>query len=223
MSYKLSVKDLKRPDKILSILRNFVKLINLNIKNLIMFSGIIILIVAVLVFYNYNIEKKEAHASFKLYQVKKDFKEDTSNVEKIAKLKTLLNDLSATKAKNLAKFELAKLYFEEKNYDEAIIYFQELSKKKITYISNAATFLTALSFQNKNECDKAINFYNTFIKKEDLLYTEKAMFNIAVCSYLLNDIPKAIEMYDTINIKYPNSNYAKLANIAKNKIKEGVN
>jgi len=223
MSYKLSVKDLKRPDKFLKVLRSFINLISLNIKTLFIFSGLIVVFVALIVFYNYIKDKKEQTASFKLYQTMKEFKDDTTNEDKIIKLQNLILNLPNTKTKYIAKFNLAKLFFEEKNYEEAINYFNKVSRKNIEFVSNASSYLLALSFQKQDECSKAINSYETFIKKEDKFFTEKAMFNIAICSEVLNDFAKAIEMYDTINIKYPDSNYAKLSSIARSKLKEGEN
>lgn len=223
MSDKISVKDLKKPDKILKLLRSFVGMISGNIKNLLILSALIVVFTSIVVFVNYRQSQSELKASKDLFEVRNSFTADTKNEEKINKLNDLIKTIKDSKAKIQAYFELANVYFADNNFKLASVYFEEVAQKEIGFLSDTALFLKAISLEKAGECKSATEIYKTFIDKNDEVYSPRAMWNTASCSVVLKDIAKANEMYDLINIKYPESDYASLALIAKNKLNKENN
>lgn len=220
MSYKISVKDLKKPDKILKALRNFVKLILGNVKYLIFSAVFIVLLSSILAFLNYSKDKKENKASFELYKAMNLFTKDTNNQDKIKAIQNLIPILKNTGAGVQANFELAKTYFAENNFTEAEKHFYIVEKANKKFISESAELLRGVTLQRNNNCQEAVIVFDKILKRNDKITAPVAMWNMASCNIVLNKKDKANEMYDLIKIKYPDSQYAKLAVLAKNNLRE---
>lgn len=220
MSYKISVKDLKKPDKILVALRNLTKLLYSNVKYL-MFSVIfLVLLGSIVVFLNHTKEKKENKASFMLYKVTNSFTKETSKQDKIKDIQGVLPSIKNTDAEIQANFELAKIYFEDANFNEAEKYFNIVSNKNKKFISESAELLKAITLQKNNKCEDAVVLFDKILKKDDKLIAPLAMWNMATCNITLKNKDKANEMFDLLKIKYPDSQYAKLSVLAKTKLNE---
>jgi tetratricopeptide (TPR) repeat protein len=218
----MSLKELKRPDKILKAILEFLKYIKNNVKLLLGIGISIIAITAIFVVFNHVVEKREEKALNLLFSVNKQIEEldQNKNIEEIIKImENVIIKMPNSNSKSIAYYYLAQLYYEFEKWDEAIKNYKLVENKASLLIKELALLGLAYSYEHKEEFDNSINAYEEILKNDKFFNKELSMINLARVYIKTNNKNKALEIINNFKIKYPNSPHIKMSSMLEGKTK----
>ena len=109
-----------------------------------------------------------------------------------------------------AKLNLAEIWIEQKEYEQAIILLEPLSYEQKN--NPFLFFHLGRAYFNTNQFDKAIEFYQKVIENnKGTLWEAEALFHQALCLLAKGDNQKAQGLFKNIEEKYPESLWSRQA------------
>ncbi|MEI6093179.1 MAG: tetratricopeptide repeat protein [bacterium] len=217
MKTKLSAKQMKSPDKLLKVMLEFFGYLRHNVKLYLVFAGIIVLITATVVSINHFTEKRENNARKTLYELGHKIQKLNPEQKETAMdmIEKELPILGNTKAGIEARYMLAEMYYNNKNWTKAISHYELLTNKAKGLIQELAYLGLAYSAENNGDVKKALDSFTKVKELNSPVYADVAMMGTARCYQKLGDKVKAGAMYESVIIAYPDTDVARLASVAK--------
>ena len=217
MKIKLSSKQMKSPDKLLKAMLEFVGYLKHNVKLYLILAGVIVLITATVVSINHFTSKNEEKARQSLYalgqKIQKLGPEQKDSAFDI--IEKELPKLGNTKAAVEARYMLAEMYYNNKDWAKAVNHYELVTKKAKGLIQELAFLGLAYSSENSGDIRKALDSFTKVKELNSPVYKDVAMMGIARCYQKLGDKVKAIATYESVIIAYPDTDVARLASVAK--------
>ena len=217
MSNKLSIKDIKSPDKFFKSMLNFVKYLRHNVKLYLILSSIVVAITAAITIVDYVQETRQDNARKEFYKIAKQIRtlntSDTSSAIKI--IEDGVGKLGNTDAGMEASYMLGDLYYNKKEWDSAIKNYQKVVTKGNGLMKELATLGIAYSKENKADLNGALESFNKIKDNKVSSYSAIAALGAGRCYQKLGDKSKALAAYEAILIAYPDTDYARQASTAK--------
>lgn len=208
MSKKISIKDLKSPDKVLKLLTRFFKYLKSNVKVLLYIAGGLVLVALVFAFLNYMKETRHKEASDILFS----YNETHSALSDETKdFKNAIDKMPSSNVKDYAIFELAERFYNKKEFKKAINYYNLIKDNSNEILKLKALLGLSYSKQAMKDYKGSIETLKEALEVEDP--THKALINFLIANsyYKLGDKNKVIEFCNSIFMKYPDSIYSKMA------------
>lgn len=217
----LSLKDLKSPDKFFRALVAFTGYLKNNVKLLLTIAGTIIIATTLVVIYGSVREKRENTAFSELYDAENRIEKIEKNrtEEEIKIYKGVLDKLADTRAAVEARYRLAEAYYKSQKWDEAIEQYRFVADHSGNIFKALALMGLGYSYEMKKDYKSAIGEFTRLNEYKESVYKSVAMLGIARCHRLSGENDKALAMYDSILISYPDTDAARMAQIAKSGIK----
>jgi len=239
---KVSRKKIKKPDEFITTTDRVIKYLIAN-KNLgYAIIGAVVLVVLVLGLLNYSIKSRKHNQGVLLAEVSTILKtplitelnedeiargakfyssSEERNESAIAKLNEIAKRFSGSGTGLYARYQLAGLYLEKGDADQAIASYQDcldqLKKRNLTNhsLEYSAYLGMAKAYFLKQEYEKASEFYQKIInsKPSPEPYLAEAMLGEARAFIKLGDFDQAGELINQLNSKYPGSVYSQLAQL----------
>ena len=128
-------------------------------------------------------------------------------------LDEIINTYKNTKYFSYAMYLKANFLYEHKNFEQAKkICLEILSFKKTKNIIVPTMYILAQCYQNLNNFDEAIKVFNDIVKEfPDHYLTPRVYESLGFCYELKGDLQKAKEVYERMNILYPGTYWASIA------------
>ena len=210
MSHKLSIKDIKSPDKFFKSMLGFVKYLRHNVKLYLIFSSIVVVITAAFSLFTYVHDTKQENARKEFYKIAKEIQKlntnDPSSAIKI--VEGSINKLGNTTTGMEATYMLGELYYSKKDWDSAIKNYEKVLNKGEGLVKELATLGLAYSKENKADFNGALDAFNKIKDNKIGTYTAVAALGAARCYQKLGDKSKALAIYESVIIAYPDTDYA---------------
>ncbi len=217
MSKKLSIKDIKSPDKFFRSMLRFVGYLKHNVKLYLVLSGIVVVITGAVVLINYLHESREEKARGEFYRIGKQIQalntDDTATAIKI--IEGDLDKLGNTGAGMEATYMLGELYYGKGNWDEAVKYYEKISNRGSGLVRELALLGLAYSKENKNDIKGALDAFNKLKDIRSSAYSAIAALGSGRCYQRLGDKANALATYEAVIIAHPDTDYARQASTAK--------
>jgi len=217
MSKKLSIKDIKSPDKFFKSMLGFIGYLRHNVKLYLFLSGVVVAITVAVVLVNYIHDSREEKGRREFYKISKQIQtlntDDTASAIKI--IEDNLDKLGNTGAGMEATYMLGELYYSKNNWDVAAKYYEKITSKGDGLIKELALIGLAYSKENKNDIKGALETFNKIKDLKVSVYSAIAALGTGRCYQRLGDKAKALAAYEAIIIAYPDTDYARQASTAK--------
>jgi tetratricopeptide (TPR) repeat protein len=128
-------------------------------------------------------------------------------------LDEIINTYKNTKYFSYAMYLKANSLYEHKNFEQAKkVCLEILSFKKTKNIIVPTMYILAQCYQNLNNFDEAIKVFNDIVKEfPDHYLTPRVYESLGFCYELKGDLQKAKEIYERMNILYPGTYWASIA------------
>jgi predicted negative regulator of RcsB-dependent stress response len=217
MSKKLSIKDIKSPDKFFKSMLSFVGYLRHNVKLYLVLSGVVVVITTAVVLVNYIHDSKEEKARNEFYNITKQIQmlntDDTASAIKI--IEGDIGKLGKTGAGMEATYMLGELYYSKKDWDAAGKYYEKASSNGEGLVKELAMLGLAYTKENKNDIKGALETFNKLKDLKASAYAAIAALGAGRCYQRLGDKANALASYEAIIIAYPDTDYARQASTAK--------
>jgi tetratricopeptide (TPR) repeat protein len=208
MSKRISIKDLKSPDKILKLLVRFFKYLKNNVKVLLYIAGGIIILALVFTTLNYMKELRHKKANEILFSYNKTHSNVTNETKEFEKI---VNKMPSSSVKDYAIYELAERFYNNKNFEKATYYYNLLIDNSNKLLKIKTLIGLSYSMQAKKDYKEAITILNKALKVNEPSHKALINFLIANNYYKLKDKNKTLEFCNVILMKYPETIYSKMA------------
>lgn len=217
MSHKLSLKDIKSPDKFFKSLVTLVKYLRHNVKLYLTLSAIVVAITAAISIVNYIHDSRQENARKEFYKMALEIQKlNTNDVNSVIKiLEGNINKLGNTDAGMEATYMLGELYYNQKDWDSAMKNYEKVIDKGDGLIKELATLGLAYTKENKADFKGALDAFNIVRDIKTSSYSAVAAIGAGRCYQKLGDKSKALAAYEAIIIAYPDTDYARQASTAK--------
>jgi len=239
---KVSRKKIKKPDEFITTTDRVIRYLIAN-KNLgYAIIGGVVFVLLVLGLVNYSIRTKKHNQGALLAEVSTILKtpllteltqeeiargakfyssSEERNESAIAKLNEIAKRFSGSGTGLSARYQLAGLYLEKGDADQAIASYQDcltqLKKRNLTnhLLESSAYLGMAKAYFIKQEYEKASEFYQKIINSNvsPEPYLAEAMLGEARTSIKLGNFDQANQLINQLNSKYPGSVYSQLAQL----------
>lgn len=217
MSNKLSIKDIKSPDKFFKSMLSFVKYLRHNVKLYLILSSVVVGITAAFTIFNYVNDTRQENARKEFYKIAKEIQklntDDVSSAIKI--IEGSISKLGNTDAGMEATYMLGELYYSKKEWDSAIKNYEKILDKGKGLIKELATLGLAYTKENKADFNGALEAFNKIKDNKTSSYSAVAALGAGRCYQKIGDKSKALATYEAIIIAYPDTDYARQSSTAK--------
>lgn len=217
MANKLSIKDIKSPDKFFKSMVSFIKYLRHNVKLYLILSSIVVGITAAISIFNYVHDTRQENARKEFYKMVKQIQklntDDTASIIKI--IEGDLKKLGNTDAGMEATYMLGELYYDKKEWDSAIKNYEKVLNKGKGLVKELATLSLAYAKENKADFNGALEAFNKIKDNKESSYAAVAALGVGRCYQKLGDKSKALATYEAIIIAYPDTDYARQSSTAK--------
>lgn len=217
MSKKLSIKDIKSPDKFFKSMLGFVGYLKHNVKLYLVLSSVVVVITVAVVLVNYIHDSREERARNEFYKVSKQIQtlnaDDTASAIKL--IENDLGKLGDTDTGMEATYMLGELYYSKNDWEAAGKYYEKVAGKADGLIKELALLGLAYSKENKNDIKGALDTFNKLKDLKGSAYSAIAALGAGRCYQRLGDKSKALAAYEAVIITYPDTDYARQASTAK--------
>ena len=245
---KVSRKQIKKPDEFITFTDRVLKQLSEK-KNLVIGAGagiVLLLLLVNLVAYSYRTQRQKAEyllaqafsilntplteeltvdqiiKGSKSYATQKERSEDA-----IAKFKQVIDKFGKSEPGLEARYHLASLYLERKEWENALYYFQEFLSALKEHHSQAEFNLTltaylgmAQAYYGKGDYEKALEYYQKVLDSKAETYLAEAGLGKAKSLAKLGKTQPAQQELEKIIQLYPDSIYAQLAELELESISE---
>ncbi|MFH1223665.1 MAG: tetratricopeptide repeat protein [Pseudomonadota bacterium] len=217
MSDRLSIKDIRSPDKFFKAMLSVVGYLRHNVKVYLIASAAVVLIVGVMVAIDHMNQSREEKARQTLYELTLRMQETglqgPDDVIKV--IQPVLEKLGNTNAGIQARYLLAGKYYEKNDWDNAVKNYGAVIDKSRGLIKELSLIGSAYSKENKGDINGALGDYSKVKDIDASSYKPVAMLGMGRCYQKLGDKNKALSSYETVVISYPDTDYARIASVAK--------
>jgi len=217
MYKKLSIKDIKSPDKFFKSMLGFVGYLRHNVKLYLTLSAIVVVITAAVSVINYVNDSREEKARKELYRISKEIQSlntnDPNSVIKI--LEGSLDKLGNTGTGMEANYMVGELYYNKKEWTSAVKYYEKAANKGSGLIKELAILGLAYSKENMSDVKGALEMFTKLKNTKASAYAAVAELGVGRCYQKLGDKSKALAAYEAMIIAYPDTDYARQASTAK--------
>ena len=217
MSNKLSIKDIKSPDKFFKSMLGFIKYLRHNVKLYLILSLVVVVITAAFTIFNYINDTRQENARKEFYKISQEIQKlntnDPSSAIKI--IESSLNKLGNTSTSMQATYMLGELYYNKKEWDAAIKNYEKVLNKGTGLVKELATLSLAYAKENKTDFTGALEAFNKIKDNKTSSYSAVAALGAARCYQKLGDKSNALATYEAIIIAYPDTDYARQSSTAK--------
>ncbi len=228
-------KELKRPDVVLTELREGYHWVEKHIRSVVIIFAVLFGGLAIWTLSNHYVGQKEDKALSSFYTAEKSLEKKRQELlskklkdtlkelhQEMAQIETVAQQFPKSKAAFLSYLKLGDLSSEQKQYSEALGYYEKALK-----LSNGKFYkilvLYNLGYMNEilGQCDKAIEWFNkitSYQKQRFLLWTlgyrpnafwlSSAYFGIGRCYEKQKQPEAAKEAYLRVSDEFPNTPYA---------------
>jgi tetratricopeptide (TPR) repeat protein len=206
---KISRKELlKKPDEFITTSNRIYAWITKNLKAVILTGVTVVLLVAAAWGYLAYRSYREAQAQQKYFAAVELQDLD----QKIKNLKAVTSDFSGTKGSDKAWVSLGNLYFQKKDYPQAIQAYQTaLSGNRFPQDFQTLTRESlAYALEEKEDLKGAAALFTQILNGADPLLKENAYLNLARVYQKMGQTKEAKAALQNFLKAYPNSNYAPL-------------
>ncbi len=217
MSKRFSLKELKSPDKFFKVMLKFVTYLRSNVKAYLVFSAVVVSITLAYVIINNVSEKRENKARTILFNLSLSMKDMTSENpdDYIKKIEAELDKLGSTDAGMEARYMLAELYYNKKDWDKALSYYSYVSGHISGLLQELSIMGEAYSLENKGDTKGALDKFQELRDATPSVYKAVSLLGIGRCYKKIGDKGKALSAYESVIVSYPDTDYARMASIEK--------
>ncbi len=217
MAKRFSSKALKSPDQFFKAMLKFVGYLKSNVKAYLVFSAIVVVITLGYVVINHISDKREENARTALFKMNANIKVmGSSNLgDHIKIVEAELDKLGSTTAGMEARYMLAELYYSKGDWDKAITQYNYVLDNTDGLLQELSIMGAAYSLENKGDINGALKKFETLKDLTPYLYKAVSLLGIGRCYKKLGDNGKALSAYESVIISYPDTDYARMASIAK--------
>ncbi len=217
MSHKLSLKDIKSPDRFFKSLLNLVKYLRHNVKLYLTLSAVVVAITAAISIVNYIHDSRQENARKEFYKMSLEIQKlNTNDVNSVIKIiEGNISKLGNTDAGMEATYMLGELYYNQKDWDSAMKNYEKVVDKGNGLIKELATLGVAYTKENKADLKGALDAFNLVRDIKTSSYSAVAAIGAGRCYQKLGDKSRALAAYEAIIISYPDTDYARQASTAK--------
>ncbi|WP_028973564.1 tetratricopeptide repeat protein [Spirochaeta cellobiosiphila] len=140
--------------------------------------------------------------------------------DKEAKLNNLIEEINNLESsESLSKwpkqrllFLTGKVYFDLQNWSEAADTYLETANVQSSYLTTLSLFNASVAYEQNGDLNKALEILDQLESYDDEAVEKiHGLFNKGRLLEKLNRTPEAIEIYQSLETKYPNSDWTKLA------------
>ena len=200
-------KDLKKPDPFVALSARFYSLFDKNRKKFILVLGGILLVSGAYWLFNYYRGVQEARMEtlyFNMYKVWNGGGKNSPE-KSISTLKKINDKIKDGMQKQRANLLLADALYENKNYEEAINFYEKVkdsSKEgQLSHVLSQAGL--GNSFEGKKDYSKAIEIYKSIIESDTDYPLFYIYYGMARCYSLDNDKKNALLILREMMSKFP--------------------
>ena len=176
-------------------------------------GAVILVILIVLSFKNFYLDKREIAAENEMVKSQAAFATDSFRIALEGKgvqsigFKEIASEYSITSSGKLAGAYAGICYYKLGQYENAIKYLSQFSSND-NYFSVSVIGLTGDSYVNLNENEKAISYFEKAADKDNAVLSPIYLKKAGLIYETLNQTEKAEKAYTKIKEKYPKSSEA---------------
>lgn len=169
--------------------------------------GALFLIIAAVLFFQYNKASQNQTAQAEMFQAVYYFEQDSSDLALNgdgvnAGLLTIIDKYGGTEAANLASYYAGSIYLSQGQYQSAADYLKKFSSDDF-FIQAQAYALTGDAYIELGDVNEAIRFYKKAVDHEaNKFFTPKYLSKLAIAYEESGDLQKAITTYEEIENTY---------------------
>ena len=217
MAKRFSAKALKSPDQFFKAMLKFVGYLRSNVKAYLVFSAIVVVITLGYVVVNYIGDKREANSSTILFKMNANIKAMSSpnSDESIKMIEAELGKLGSTAAGIEARYMLAELYYGKGDWDKSITQYNYVAENTEGLLQELSVMGSAYSLENKGDTKNALKKFEALKDLTPSIYKAVSLLGIGRCNKKLGENSKALSAYESVIVSYPDTDYARMASIAK--------
>jgi tetratricopeptide (TPR) repeat protein len=198
---------LENPDAIATRLNRGENFLKENTKLVAGAIGVVILVIAAALFYQYNKANQNKTAQAEMFQAVYYFEQDSVDLALHGDgvnpgLLTIIDKYGRTDAANLANFYVGSIYLSQGQHQNAAEHLKNFSSDDF-FIQAQAYALTGDAYMDMGNFDEAIRFYKRAADHEpNKFFTPKYLNKLAIAYEESGDLNKAIDTYQQIENKY---------------------
>jgi tetratricopeptide (TPR) repeat protein len=217
MKKRLSLKKLKAPDQFLKALLKVFSNLKHNIKLYLIIGSSIVLITALIVLVNTINNRREERARVQLYELSKTvgLLDEGKRDEAIKAIENEIPRLGLTNAGLEARYILAEIYYNTEDWTNAITNYDFVAKRAKGIFRDLSLLGSSYAKENKGDIQAALDTFTNLKEKASDVYKPVAMLGIARSYKKLGEKNKAIAEYESVILSYPETDYARMASVAK--------
>lgn len=169
--------------------------------------GAVILIIAAVLFFQYNKVNQNKTAQAEMFQAVYYFEQDSVDLALNGDgvnpgLLTIIDKYGGTDAANLADFYVGSIYLSQGQHQNAADHLKEFSSDDF-FLQAQAYALTGDAYMDLGNIDEAIRYYKWAADHEaNKFFTPKYLNKLAIAYEESGDLTSAIEAYEQIENKY---------------------
>jgi tetratricopeptide (TPR) repeat protein len=178
--------------------------------------GVFVLVVVGLIF-GYFSEKSEKRALLQLSQIMAKYADQNASPEMSEikdELRQFIDDYDRYSGGKFARLELANLYFNEGDYDQAIELYGRSAKdfQSVAFMKMLAKSSLGYSLEAKGEYEKAVECFEAVAANSKNAMADEALFSLGRLYAALGNSEKQSEASNRLIEKHPDSFYIDLVN-----------
>ncbi len=169
--------------------------------------GAVILIIAAVLFFQYNKVNQNKTAQAEMFQAVYYFEQDSVDLALNGDgvnpgLLTIIDKYGGTDAANLANFYVGSIYLSQGQHQNAADHLKEFSSDDF-FLQAQAYALTGDAYMDLGNIDEGIRFYKRAANHEaNKFFTPKYLNKLAIAYEESDDLTSAIDAYEQIENKY---------------------
>jgi len=169
--------------------------------------GAVILIIAAVLFFQYNKVNQNKTAQAEMFQAVYYFEQDSVDLALNGDgvnpgLLTIIDKYGGTDAANLANFYVGSIYLSQGQHQNAADHLKEFSSDDF-FLQAQAYALTGDAYMDLGNIDEGIRFYKRAANHEaNKFFTPKYLNKLAIAYEESGDLTSAIDAYEQIENKY---------------------
>ncbi|MBM4161766.1 MAG: tetratricopeptide repeat protein [Ignavibacteria bacterium] len=178
-------------------------------------TGIIVVAIAAFAYAN-NIRSDNLNATTELGKVLRYYDEGKYDMaiygnlqENIRGLQAIVDDYGSTKAGELARFYLANAYYQQRDYDNAMKYYLDVSVNDELITTSAIAGAGACYEAKGDYANAAATFEKAAMKYGKVVTIPENLFRAAQNYAAAGSKEKAVELYKKLKKEHPTSTYAR--------------
>lgn len=211
---------MKSPDMFKKTMLKFLSYLKHNVKLYLSVGIAIIVITAISVTINHLQSKREEKARVKLYELAQKVEIiGSENIQgTISLIEETIPELGNTNAANEARYILAEIYYSNEEWESAAHYYGLVARNSRGIFRDLSLLGKAYSLENDGKLDEALVTFLNLKDKGGDVYKPVAMLGAGRSYQKMGRNDDALLEYESLILLYPESEYARMASVAKTKL-----